>query len=241
MKIDGSRLRKFAVTLVHAQNCGFFLTLAYFFHFLYFSSCVVPCRLGCLPQAIKQPEDYPDLGLFKILLDCSHWQEEQQCRVAKPRLVEFNRVPCKTCQVTDFMLGKLIQILLGSTEWVFHCLLLCICSYKGSCKERLWLGKGSWSWCFRLYQDPWQRQRSLLACCPCLYPSSALRLLTQEPARVVLVVHPRPPLTTAENCRIDDSKRVKVYVAHCIPRHHVRPHFYLCYPNMQDWFVCHSK
>lgn len=49
------------------------------------------------------------------------------------------------------------------------------------------------------------------------------------------------PRTAAQSCGIDDSGCVSLHMSHCIPRHRVRSHFHLCYPNLQDLFVCRSK
>lgn len=107
----------------------------------------------------------------------------------------------------------------------------------------MWLDKGNWTSGFRL-RDPC-RERGISSHAACavatvLYTSNVVCVLTQEPARVNLLALSYHSLTATGSWRIDESKWVKVHVAHCVPCHHGRPCFYLCYPDLQDLFACLS-
>lgn len=114
MKTDGSRLSQFAVTLMYAQNHQD-LREDWFF-----TSCV-PASVWSPAERAASTSRETTWGLpqFRLCLKCTLTEViGQQCRVAKaatwqlrtcPKLLYFNQVQCKICQVTDFLVGELVQ------------------------------------------------------------------------------------------------------------------------------------
>lgn len=166
------------------------------------------------------------------------------------KLLDFNQVQCKICQVTDFLLGEFVPIFHGCMEGYFIVYVFVLINTKYLAEEicgYIW-ETGLHALGYNLIPADKEVSPPLLpvplqkqSCCAeaiMLCISSVVCVLRQESRRVSLLVFSPHSLTAAGSWRIDKNKCVEVHVTYCVPSHHGSPGFYLCYSNLQDLFGC---
>lgn len=200
MKIDGSRLCQFSVILVHAWNHQV-INSGLFSRFLYSCSCVVPCRLGSLPWAVKQNEDCPNLG-FVSDLPGAHWLASSSGRHDASTWgacpwTDGNQLWCMDTpgkRFLDWMLFCFVFVAAQKDTSLF----ISLSSSKQSSLQTVWLDMGNWALCFRVWCDPCRERHLSSRTAHAIAQAtvgSLVCVLRQGTARATLLLLSHPLLT----------------------------------------------